>query len=93
MLGLLACIVLNARDRFNTIQILVLVIITFIFMIVTWVNWKKRVEKKKNTILSINHLDRWFRETTPSTTSEKTASLHCTWSSSRRYRDCSIHIC
>ena len=54
ILGLITCVVLNARDRFNVIQILVLVIITFCFMIVTWVS-------EAMTSESIHLMQRFFR--------------------------------
>jgi len=41
MLGVLTCIILNARDRFNNFQFLTLMIILFIFTILTWVCRKR----------------------------------------------------
>jgi prolipoprotein diacylglyceryltransferase len=50
ILGILLCIILNARDRFDDKQILSLIIIIFSFTILTWVckrNKKKTDEEKK----------------------------------------------
>ena len=41
MLGVLTCVVLNSRDRFSNLQFLVLMIIIFIFTILTWVCMKR----------------------------------------------------
>ena len=37
MLGLLTCIIINSRDRFDHFQFIGLISITFIFTILTWV--------------------------------------------------------
>jgi hypothetical protein len=38
MLGVLTCIVINSRDRFDHLQFICLISITFIFTILTWVS-------------------------------------------------------
>jgi hypothetical protein len=38
MLGLLTCIVINSRDRFDHLQFIYLISITFCFTIITWVS-------------------------------------------------------
>ncbi len=42
MLGLLICVTLNSRDRFNSLQVLILIILTACFTILTWVGQKRR---------------------------------------------------
>jgi hypothetical protein len=37
MLGLLTCIVINSRDRFDHLQFIYLISITFVFTIITWI--------------------------------------------------------
>ena len=37
VLGLLACVTINSRDRFDNLQFIGLISITFSFTIVTWV--------------------------------------------------------
>jgi hypothetical protein len=37
MLGVLACVAINARDRFEILQFIALISITFSFTILTWV--------------------------------------------------------
>lgn len=37
MLGLLTCIVINSRDRFDHLQFIYLISCTFCFTIITWV--------------------------------------------------------
>jgi len=46
MLGILLCIILNSRDRFDNKQFLVLIIIVFSFTILTWVCKRKKDEEK-----------------------------------------------
>jgi hypothetical protein len=41
ILGLLTCIIINARDRFDNLQFIGLVAITFTFTILTWVYRQK----------------------------------------------------
>jgi hypothetical protein len=38
VLGLLTCIVINSRDRFDHFHFIYLISITFIFTILTWVS-------------------------------------------------------
>jgi hypothetical protein len=38
MLGVLTCIAINSRDRFDNIQFIVLLAITFSFTLLTWVS-------------------------------------------------------
>ena len=37
MLGVLTCVVINSRDRFDNIQFIVLISVTFSFTLLTWV--------------------------------------------------------
>ncbi|CAF3369964.1 unnamed protein product [Rotaria sp. Silwood1] len=37
MLGLLTCVTINSRDRFDSLQFVAIVVITFTFTIVTWI--------------------------------------------------------
>lgn len=44
VLGLLTCIVINSRDRFDNLQFIYLISITFSFTIITWVNSLNELE-------------------------------------------------
>ncbi len=48
ILGILLCIILNARDRFDDKQILSLIIIIFSFTILTWVCKRTKQRRRKN---------------------------------------------
>jgi len=41
MLGVLICVFMNSRDRFNSLQLLILIIIMVCFTILTWVGRKQ----------------------------------------------------
>lgn len=43
VLGLLTCIVINSRDRFDNLQFIYLISITFSFTIITWVKFIQRI--------------------------------------------------
>jgi prolipoprotein diacylglyceryltransferase len=46
MLGILLCIILNSRDRFDNKQLLSLIVIMFSFTVLTWVCKRKKRRRK-----------------------------------------------
>ncbi|CAF0819581.1 unnamed protein product [Rotaria sordida] len=56
ILGLLTCIAINARDRFDSLQFVALMIITFSFTIITWIVVsikKRRLQPSRKQLLLI----------------------------------------
>lgn len=51
VLGLLACVAINAHDRFDSRQFIGITVITFAFTLATWVRSKKNNEGKNYILI------------------------------------------